>query len=40
MMPYLDCGMQADCCWYQTTEKCGRGEVPLFTVNATTAEHV
>ena len=40
MMPIWDCGMQDDCCWPGATETCGRGEVPLYTVNATTTEHV
>ena len=40
MMRIWDCGMQADCCWYGQSETCGRGEVQLYTVNATSAEHV
>ena len=39
-MPYLDCGMQAECCWYGTTETCQRGETPSYTIRAQKAEHV
>ena len=40
MMPYLDCGMDAQCCWFGTTDTCQRGETPEYTVRATKPEHV
>ena len=39
-MPFIDCGMEAECCWYGTTDTCQRGETPAFTVQAQKVEHV
>ena len=42
--PHRACTFEsAQCCWYTpnaTNEECLQGEVPLYAVDATTAEHV
>ena len=40
MGPQWDCGMEAQCCWFNISTDCKQGQVPTLVVNATTPEQI